>query len=62
MMIGKAAPSYGRPGEADFDSPAMTKNAKFWVALLLIASVLFALRLCHPHTGEFKHQQETEPK
>jgi hypothetical protein len=35
----------------------MTKHAKFLVAVLLIASVLFALRLCHPHTGEYKHQQ-----
>jgi hypothetical protein len=37
----------------------MTKHAKFLVAVLLIAGALFALRLCHPHTGEFKHAQMT---
>jgi hypothetical protein len=35
----------------------MTKDAKFWLALLLIACALFALRLCHPHAGEFKQQR-----
>jgi hypothetical protein len=35
----------------------MTKDAEFWVALLLIAGALFALRLCHPHAGEFKQKR-----
>ena len=29
----------------------MTKQAKFLVAVLLIASALFALRFCYPHSG-----------
>jgi len=40
----------------------MTRDAKSLVAVLLIASALFALRFCHPHAGEFKQQQETQPK
>jgi hypothetical protein len=35
----------------------MTKNAKFLIAALLIASALFALRFCHPHSGALKQEQ-----
>jgi hypothetical protein len=39
----------------------MTKNAKFLMAVLLIASALFALRFCHPHSGPFDKQEHAEP-
>jgi hypothetical protein len=29
------------------------KDAKFHVTVLLMAGALFALRLCHPHTGDY---------
>ena len=38
----------------------MTRDAKFLVAVLLIASALFALRFCHPHSGVDK-QEHAEP-
>jgi hypothetical protein len=40
----------------------MTKDAKLLVAMLVIISALFALRLCDPHGGHFEHQLETQPK
>jgi hypothetical protein len=39
----------------------MTKHAKSLVAVLLIASALFALRFCQPHSGPFDKQEHAEP-
>jgi hypothetical protein len=39
----------------------MTKQAKFLVAVLLIASALFALRFCHPHSGAVDKQEQIDP-
>jgi hypothetical protein len=39
----------------------MMKDAKFLVAVLLIAGALFALRFCHPHSGPFDKQEHAEP-
>ncbi len=41
-------------------STDMTKDAKFLMAVLLIAGALLALRFCHPHSGPLK-QEHTDP-
>jgi hypothetical protein len=38
----------------------MTKHAKFLMAVLLMASALFVLRFCHPHSGALK-QEHIDP-
>jgi hypothetical protein len=44
----------GKGGRCGFlfqcPQPIMTKNAKFLIAALLIASALFTLRFCYPHS------------
>jgi|SRR6185312_4607934 hypothetical protein len=44
-----------------FRQPDMTKHARSMVAVLLIASALFALRFCHPHSGSLDKQAYAEP-
>jgi len=39
----------------------MTKHAKSLLVVLLIASALFALRFCHPHSGSLDKQAYAEP-
>ena len=51
-------PAFKQQGR--FRQRGMTKDAKFLVAVLLIASALFALRFCHPHSGVDK-QEHAEP-
>jgi hypothetical protein len=40
----------------------MTKQAKFLIAVLLIASALFALRFFYPHSGALDRQEHADPK
>ena len=50
----------GKGGRCGFlfqcPQPIMTKNAKFLIAALLIASALFTLRFCYPHSGVDKQE------
>ena len=50
------------PHNADCDRPDMTKQAKFLVAVLLIASALFALRFCYSHSGPLDKPGHADPK
>ena len=50
------------PHNADCDRPNMTKQAKFLILVVLIASALLVLRFCYPHSGALDKQGHADPK
>jgi hypothetical protein len=44
------------------NQPNMIKSAKFSIAAVLIATALFTLRFCYPHSSALDKQEHADPK
>ena len=51
-----------RMSATDCRQPNMTKQAKFLILVVLIASALLVLRFCYPHSGALDKQEHADPK